>query len=394
MYKSYKFEIYPNNEQKQKIWNNINGTRFAYNWTIQKRKDMHDNGIRFQSFRNELRNLFVTESKQLCDGWFKNRKSSPSSTILRNAIADANETYDRCGRKSKFRAKKNTNGRTFKDEIQKKNYFQLGVNAVYISKVGWVKLRFHHKLPLDSKLKNIRISFNGVKYQVSFCIEQTDENQVSLNKLQSESIGIDLGLKTFATCSNNKVFLKPDVSKIKKKLKRLQRKASKRHLEMKQQKKDFNKDKSKRLKKLELKILKLHKQISNILDNNLHQITSSLIKSNPKSIVIEDLKIKNMMKNVSTKEKIIESKFYTFREMLKYKCERNNIKLIVANMWYPSSKLCSNCKNIKHDLKLKDRVYRCDSCNLALDRDLNAALNLKDYEYISMSTDDKLSKFK
>ena len=394
MYKSYKFEIYPNNEQKQKILNNINGTRFAYNWTIQKRKDMHDNGIRFQSFRNELRNLFVTESKQLCDGWFKNRKSSPSSTILRNAIADANETYDRCGRKSKFRAKKNTNGRTFKDEIQKKNYFQLGVNAVYISKVGWVKLRFHHKLPLDSKLKNIRISFNGVKYQVSFCIEQTDENQVSLNKLQSESIGIDLGLKTFATCSNNKVFLKPDVSKIKKKLKRLQRKASKRHLEMKQQKKDFNKDKSKRLLKLELKILKLHKQISNILDNNLHQITSSLIKSNPKSIVIEDLKIKNMMKNVSTKEKIIESKFYTFREMLKYKCERNNIKLIVANMWYPSSKLCSNCKNIKHDLKLKDRVYRCDSCNLALDRDLNAALNLKDYEYISMSTDDKLSKFK
>ena len=394
MYKSYKFEIYPNNEQKQKILNNINGTRFAYNWTIQKRKDMHDNGIRFQSFRNELRNLFVTESKQLCDGWFKNRKSSPSSTILRNAIADANETYDRCGRKSKFRAKKNTNGRTFKDEIQKKNYFQLGVNAVYISKVGWVKLRFHHKLPLDSKLKNIRISFNGVKYQVSFCIEQTDENQVSLNKLQSESIGIDLGLKTFATCSNNKVFLKPDVSKIKKKLKRVQRKASKRHLEMKQQKKDFNKDKSKRLLKLELKILKLHKQISNILDNNLHQITSSLIKSNPKSIVIEDLKIKNMMKNVSTKEKIIESKFYTFREMLKYKCERNNIKLIVANMWYPSSKLCSNCKNIKHDLKLKDRVYRCDSCNLALDRDLNAALNLKDYEYISMSTDDKLSKFK
>ena len=377
MYKSYKFEIYPNNEQKQKIWNNINGARFAYNWTIQKRKDMHDNGIRFQSFRNELRNLFVTESKQLCNGWFKNRKSSPSSTILRNAIADANETYDRCGRKSKFRSKKNTNGRTFKDEIQKKNYFQLGVNAVYISKVGWVKLRFHHKLPLDSKLKNIRISYDGIKYQIYFCIEQADENQISLNKIQSESIGIDLGLKTFATCSNNKIFLKPDVSKIKKKLKRLQRKASKRYLEMKQQKKDFNKDKSKRLKKLELKILKLHKQISNILDNNLHQITSSLIKSNPKSIVIEDLKIKNMMKNLSTKEKILESKFYTFREMLKYKCERNNIKLIVANMWYPSSKLCSNCKNIKHDLKLKDRVYRCDSCNLALDRDLNAALNLK-----------------
>lgn len=394
MYKSYKFEIYPNNEQKQKIWNNINGARFAYNWTIQKRKDMHDNGIRFQSFRNELRNLFVTESKQLCNGWFKNRKSSPSSTILRNAIADANETYDRCGRKSKFRSKKNTNGRTFKDEIQKKNYFQLGVNAVYISKVGWVKLRFHHKLPLDSKLKNIRISYDGIKYQIYFCIEQADENQISLNKIQSESIGIDLGLKTFATCSNNKIFLKPDVSKIKKKLKRLQRKASKRYLEMKQQKKDFNKDKSKRLKKLELKILKLHKQISNILDNNLHQITSSLIKSNPKSIVIEDLKIKNMMKNLSTKEKILESKFYTFREMLKYKCERNNIKLIVANMWYPSSKLCSNCKNIKHDLKLKDRVYRCDSCNLALDRDLNAALNLKDYEYISMSTDDKLFKFK
>ena len=96
MYKSYKFEIYPNNEQKQKIWNNINGARFAYNWTIQKRKNMHDNGIRFQSFRNELRNLFVTESKQLCDGWFKNRKSSPSSVILRNAIADANDTYDRC----------------------------------------------------------------------------------------------------------------------------------------------------------------------------------------------------------------------------------------------------------------------------------------------------------
>ena len=139
--------------------------------------------------------------------------------------------------------------------------------------------------------------------------------------------------------------------------------------------------KSKNLLKLESKIRKEYRKINNILTTNIHTITSELVKLNPSSIVIEDLNVKGMRKNKHISEKINESKFYEFRKQLEYKCEWNNINLIIADRWYPSSKLCSSCGNKKDKLSLSERTYVCKKCGCVIDRDYNASLNLK---YLAM----------
>ena len=137
------------------------------------------------------------------------------------------------------------------------------------------------------------------------------------------------------------------------------------------------KEKSKRLIKLEKRILKTHHKITNILNNNIHQITAEIIGLNPSAIVIEDLNVKGMFKNKYLSATLKYSKFGEIIRQLKYKCAWKDIKLITADRWYPSSKLCSNCGEKKEKLSLSERVFVCDKCGFHIDRDYNAALNLK-----------------
>lgn len=134
------------------------------------------------------------------------------------------------------------------------------------------------------------------------------------------------------------------------------------------------------IKKLEHKIKLIHRRIKNIRENYIHQITSHLVKTKPSRIVIEDLNIKGMLKNKHLSKATAEQSFYRFISVLGYKCDWNNIKFIKADRFYPSSKLCSCCGNIKKDLKLKDRTYKCSSCGFIIDRDFNASLNLANYK--------------
>jgi putative transposase len=152
--------------------------------------------------------------------------------------------------------------------------------------------------------------------------------------------------------------------------------------ESKQTKIKFDKiPKSKRLLKLEREINKLYIHITNILNNNIHNFTSKLIKLNPEAIVIEDLNVKSMMKNRHLSEKIMEAKFYEIRRQLEYKCLWNNIKLIIADRWYASSKICSECGHKKVKLSLSERTYVCEECGCIIDRDLNASINLRNLAY-------------
>ena len=131
--------------------------------------------------------------------------------------------------------------------------------------------------------------------------------------------------------------------------------------------------------KLEKKVLKTYKRVSNIRDNYIHQITTALVKTKPEYIVIEDLNVSGMMKNRHLSKAVMNQKFYEFRRILTYKCSLYGIPLFIANRFYPSSKTCSRCGHIKKDLKLNERVYRCPECGLEIDRDLNAAINLREY---------------
>ena len=238
-------------------------------------------------------------------------------------------------------------------------------NKIKLPKFGWVKL-YEKNIQLTSPIKNVTISRKSNQWFISF--KQEFE---PIHIIKTEGIvGVDLGIKTLATCSNGKIFpsIKP-FKKYKRKLKILQRRVSKKFL------KGASKQ-SNNYKKAQLKVSKLHLKISNIRQDYTHKITSHLTK-NHSEIVIEDLNIKGMSKNHKLASAILDGGWYEFRRQLSYKSEWYGSKLTVVNRFYPSSKTCSNCNEIKKDLKLKDRVFCCSKCGHKIDRDLNASMNLK-----------------
>ena len=251
---------------------------------------------------------------------------------------------------------------------------------VNIEKVGWVKT--NEQLPMNVKYTNPRISYDNKYWYISVGIEQEEIQE----ELTDVSLGIDLGLKELAICSNGKVFKNINktyvVRKIEKRLKRLQKQVSRKYELNKIKKGGENRCqfvKSNNIIKLEKQIQQTHRRLANIRNNYLHQTTTSIVKTKPYRIVIEDLAVSNMMKNKHLSDSIRKQGFYEFKRQLEYKCKLRGIELVVADRFYPSSKTCSQCGEIKKDLKLKDRVYKCN-CGLNIDRDLNASINLSKYK--------------
>ena len=255
------------------------------------------------------------------------------------------------------------------------------IKRIKLEKLGWIRT-VKGRIPVgnDIKYSNPALEYDGIDFWFSVGVEIID-NQDN-DKPKTEAIGIDLGIKQLGTCSNEMKLDKPDIKKQKKKLKRLQKQASRHYQKMieesKRTKIKFSQiPKSKNLLKLEKEIKKLHIRINNTLTTNIHEFTTKLIKLNPEAIVIEDLNVIGMMKNKHLSEKVKEAKFYEIRRQLEYKSKWNNVNLILADRWYASSKICSECGNKKDKLSLSERIYICEECSCIIDRDMNAALNLK-----------------
>lgn len=202
---------------------------------------------------------------------------------------------------------------------------------------------------------------------------------IKTNQNYKDGLGIDLGIKDLAICSDGNIYKNinktKSIKQLEKNKRRLQRSISRKY---ENNKKGGKYCKTCNIIKSEKKLLKLNHKLTNIRTNYLHQVTSEIIKREPSFIVIEDLNIKGMMKNRHLSKAVQEQKLYEFRRQITYKSEWNDIKLIIADRWFPSSKLCSCCGNIKKDLKLSDRIYKCE-CGNVIDRDYQAALNLKQY---------------
>ncbi|HBI6899004.1 TPA: transposase, partial [Clostridium perfringens] len=247
---------------------------------------------------------------------------------------------------------------------------------VNIEKVGWIKT--NEQLPIGVKYSNPRISYDNKYWYISVGIE-IEKEQIK-EDLTDVSLGIDLGLKDLAICSDGTVFKNINksnvVRKIEKRLKRLQRQVSRKYEKNKKGKEYV---KTKNIIKLEKNIQQIHRRLANIRNNYLHKTTTSIVKTKPYRVVIEDLNVKGMMKNKHLSDAIRKQGFYEFKRQLEYKCKFRGIELVVVDRFYPSSKTCSQCGEIKKDLKLKDRVYNC-SCGLSIDRDLNASINLSRYK--------------
>lgn len=366
--KGYKIRLLPTLEQEILIQKSIGVSRFVYNWCLNKQLNS-DRFIRDNELRKELTKLKRTNDYH----WL----NEVGCNVIKQSAKDLCNAYKRFFNKlsNKPRFKKKSVHNSFYVNYE---YMKKTKHGVRCEKIGDIKTSERlPKLINDSHYMNPHIVFDGKYYYITFGMEIDIESKENTSSI----IGIDLGIKSFAVCSDGAIYKNINkthtVKKLNKKLRRLQRCVSKKYLKNKIGNKFI---KTRNTIKLEHKIKLIYRRIKNIRENYIHQITTNLVKAKPSRIVVEDLNIKGMLKNKYLSKAIAEQCFYKFTNILKYKCDWNNITLIKADRFYPSSKRCSGCGSIKKDLKLKDRIYKCSSCGLVIDRDFNASINLANYK--------------
>ena len=249
-------------------------------------------------------------------------------------------------------------------------------HRIKIPSLGWVRIKEKGYIPTTKDgyvIKSGSVSIKAGRYYVSALVEVSDNKAVDHF---GEGIGIDLGLKDFAIVSNGKTYQNINKSARLKKLER-QLIREQRCLSLKYEKLKEGESTQKNIQKQKLKVQRLHHKIDNIRTDYINKSIAEIVKTKPSYITIENLNVSGMMKNRHLSKAVASQKFYEFRTKLKAKCDENGIELRVVDRWYPSSKICHCCGTIKKDLKLSDRIYRCD-CGYIEDRDFNAALNLRD----------------
>lgn len=376
--RAYKIEINPTDKQKAKIHQTIGVSRFIYNFYIAHNKEVYEKEGKFVSgmdFSKWLNNEYIPNNQDM--KWIKDVSSKATKQAIMNADKAFRDFFKGSKGFPKFKKKKNQDVKAYFPKNNKTDW-TLERHRVKIPTIGWIRLKEFGYIPTNSIVKSGTVSQKANRYYVSILVE---ENDTKVSKPTNEGIGIDLGLKDFAICSNGNKFKNINktskVKKVEKKLKREQRKLSRKYESLKiRNKKEKGVATRQNIQKQVVKVQKLHQRLVNIRTDYINKTISSIIKQKPSYITIEDLNIKGMMKNKHLSKAVASQKFFKFRTKLTTKCKQNNIELRVVDRFYPSSKTCSNCGEIKKDLKLSDRVYKC-SCGLTIDRDLNASINLK-----------------
>ena len=381
MIETIKVQLRPNNKQLTKLFQYAGCSRFAYNWAIAREQENYKLGNKFLS-DNELRKEFTQLKKQENYKWLNNI----SNDVTKQAIKDACNSYKRFfegkSKHPKFKSKRRSKPSFYQDSVKIKfTDTHVKVEGFAVSKkknkqkLNWIRLCEKGRIPTNCKYMNPRFTFDGLHWWLSVSIETNDNPDIPMN----EGVGIDLGLKDLAICSDGNTYKNINktnkVKKMEKRKRRLQRSISRKY---NMNKEGVRYEKTSNIIKREKELLKLSRRLTNIRRNHLHQITSEIIKRKPSFICIEDLNVSGMMKNKHLSKAIQQQGFYEFRRQIQYKSEWNNIPVILADRFFPSSKLCSCCGEIKKDLKLSDRIYQCD-CGNIIDRDYQASLNLKQY---------------
>lgn len=371
MIKGFKIRLYPTKEQEILFYKHINCQRYIYNWALNLNNELYKKDKKKYS-STELGKMLTQYKKQ--EVWLNEVSSATLKESIRNLDKAYTNFYKKRSKLPKFKSKKKSK-LSFYSRYNRIKFYEN--NTVNLEKIGKVKYKSSYDIDFtkENSFKNPNVSYNGRCWVLTFGLEV--ENKV--DKLTKNIIGIDLGIKYLATCSDGVVYKNINkeiiIKKLEKKLKRLQRKVSKKYLK---NKKGGRYIKTNNIKKLEKDIKHIHQRLKNIRLNYLHQTTTNIVKTKPYKVVMEDISVTNMMKNKSIAKQVSKLGLYEFIRQMKYKCEWNNIKFIQVDRYYPSSKMCSKCGNIKHDLKLSDRKYTC-KCGLNIDRDFNASLNLMNY---------------
>ncbi len=386
--RAYKIEINPTQEQKSKIHQTIGVSRFVYNFYIARNKEIYKKEGKFVSgidFSKWLNNEYIPKNQDM--KWIKEVSSKATKQAIMNGDKAFRDFFKKAKGFPRFKKKKNQDVKAYFPKNNKTDW-TIERHRVKIPTLGWVRLKEFGYIPVNSLVKSGTVSRKADRYYVSILVEETDieisngNTGIKIFNNNNEGIGIDLGIKEFAVCSDGIKFKNINktstIKKIEKKLKREQRKLSRKYESLKIRNKNIREGRatSQNIQKQIVKVQKLHQRLTNIRTDYINKTVFSIIKQKPSYITIEDLNVKGMMKNKHLSKAIASQKFFEFKTKLMSKCKQNNIELRRVDRFYPSSKTCSQCGKIKKDLKLSDRIYKCN-CGLAIDRDLNASINLK-----------------
>ena len=375
--KSFKTEINPTEEQKVRIRKTIGTCRFIYNFYLAHNKELHESGKKFMSssqFRVWLNNEFLPSYPEY--SWIKEAYSKSVTQAVNNGQTAFKNFFNHKNAFPKFKKKGRSDVKMYFVRNNPKDCL-CERHRIKIPSLGWVRIKEKGYIPTTKDgyvIKSGHVSIKADRYYVSVLIEIPDRRTANNS---SKGIGIDLGLKDFAIVSNGKTYKNVNKSaklkKLEKKLIREQRSLSRKYENLKK----GESTQKRNIQKQRLKIQKIHHRIDNIRTDYINKTIAEIVKTKPSYITIEDLNASGMMKNRHLSKAVASQKFYEFKTKLLAKCKETGIELRIVDRWFPSSKTCHCCKHIKKDLKLSDRVFKCD-CGYIEDRDFNAALNLRD----------------
>lgn len=370
MIKAFKTEIKPTEEQKDKINRTIGTCRFIYNFYIAHNKELYKSGKPFmtgKAFSVWLNNEYLPVHPD--KAWIK----SVSSKSVKKSMEDACTTYTRFFKGlsgfPKFKKKGKSDSKMYFVKNSQSDCL-CERHRLKIPALGWVWLKEKGYLPVTSSGIMVRsgmVSVRAGRYYVSVLVDVPD---LPKEPLTGEPLGIDFGIKEFAVVSDGTVW--PNINKtdrarkLERKLKREQRRLSRTAKGSRNRKRQI------------LKLQRLHQQLDNVRTDHINKFVAGIVKTKPSHIAIEDLNISEMMKNRHLSKAIASQKLYESRIKLMSKCREKGIEVRIAGRFYPSSKLCHACGNVKKDLKLSERTYKCPVCGYEADRDFNASLNLRD----------------
>ena len=375
--KSFKTEINPTEEQKARIRRTIGICRYVYNFYLGHNKALHDNGEKFmtgKSFSLWLNNEYIPNNPDKT--WIREVYSKAVKKSIEDGCTAFTRFFKHQSDFPKFKKKGKSDVKMYFVRNNPKDC-QCERHRLKIPTLGWIRIKEKGYIPTTKDGYMIRsgtVSVKAGRFYVSVLVEIPD---VNIDNSSNEGIGIDLGLKDFAIISNGKTYRNINKSaglkKLEKQLIREQRSLSRKYESLKKGESTQRAN----IQKQKLKVQKLHHKMDNIRTDYINKTIAEIVKTKPSYITIEDLNVKGMMKNRCLSKAVASQKFYEFRTKLKAKCDENGIELRVADRFYPSSKTCHHCGSVRKNLKLSDRIYRCE-CGYVADRDLNAALNLKD----------------
>ena len=380
---AYKVELKPTPEQIQTIERTMGVCRYVYNLFIAINRDNFRNGIQGYmtgyDFSKWLNHEYKSTNADKLWIW------EVSSKAVKKAIMNADTGYKSFMKgRAGFPKFKRRNGRPVSMYLPRNNAGDLKIerHRGKIPTLGWVRFKEYDYVPTDGQALNVTITRRAGRYFASFVFEAVKGSQ--LHSAKSECIGVDLGIKNFAVVSDGRNY--PNINhtermrRLKKRLKREQLKFSRKIHKLLQRKEEPAAKKVTRsnLDKQRLKVQRAYMRLSNKRHDYIKKAVHELTRTQPEYIIIEDLNVSGMMKNRHLSRAISECEFWYFRELLERKCAVYGIQLRIADRFYASSKTCCRCGHVKKDLKLSDRVYVCEQCGLVMDRDMNAAINLRD----------------